>query len=219
MDEVRRWLDSGAEVQEGLRLLNKYAPNIYLRQLVIINAHKYKGLLIKSLSAFANASVTVLPVRSFRNDWQFLSNKDCPNELKILAADKITAYRNYVAAHELLFDCATQEDCFVTSKKVIENYIENRNIYSELTYYKEHDKILGKHWIFNETKRLAQLRNLPIKELFSRKENLEESVWRIGNEIKKGNKPHLAESRETRLKIKERELIEVERMINNYATI
>ena len=40
-------------------------------------------------------------------------------ELKVLAADKITAYHNYVSLHERLFDCMTPEDCFGIAKKLL----------------------------------------------------------------------------------------------------
>lgn len=220
MKEIRQWLDSGAEVQEGLRLLNLYAPNRHLTRLVSLAPSRYKYLLVRTLTA--KMSVTVPPAAapvSFREDWPFLQNPDCPTELKILATDKITAYRNYVAAHEQLFNCATLEECFATAKNVIENYIENRKIRSELAYYKEHGTVLGKHPIFDEMKRIAALRRLPVAQLFRRKENLEEAIWRIGNEIRKGTKPHLLESREARLKSKRRELAELQRILDSYAVV
>lgn len=220
MKEIRQWLDSGAEVQEGLRLLNLYAPNKHLARLVSLSPARYKPLLVRTLTAkLPNVASSAAAPVSFREDWPFLQNPDCPNELKILATDKITAYRNYVAAHEQLFNCVTLEECYTTAKKVIENYIENRNIRSELAYYKEHGTVLGKHSIFNEVKHLAELRQLPVPELFRRKENLEEAIWRIGNEIRKGTKPHLLESRERRLKAKQRELAEVQRIIASYAFV
>ncbi len=220
MKEIRQWLDSGAEVQEGLRLLNLYAPNRHLARLVSLAPSRYKYLLVRTLTAKISDAVppATAPV-SFREDWPFLQNPDCPNELKILATDKITAYRNYVAAHEQLFNCPTQEECFITAKKVIENYIENRKICSELAYYKEHGTVLGKHPIFDEMKRIAALRRLPVAQLFRRKENLEEAIWRIGNEIRKGTKPHLLESRKARLKSKYRELAELQRILDSYAVV
>ncbi|MBR2624137.1 MAG: hypothetical protein IKC96_03280 [Paludibacteraceae bacterium] len=137
----------------------------------------------------------------------------------MLAADKITAYRNYTSAHQSLFDCTSLESCFVVAKKVVENFIENRKIHSELAYYKEHHVVLGKHPIFEEVKRIAELRQLPVAELFRRKTNLEEAIWRVQSEIRKGNKPHLLSEREQRLSAKRRELAEVERIISGYGTI
>ena len=218
---IQNWLNSGAEVQEGLRLLDIYAPNKHLRRLVALRPGRFRPLLIQTLSALIPKKTKPVCTgkNSFREQWSFLSDRDCPNELKILAADKITAYRNYVVAHQDLFDCTTPEDCFFIAKKVVENFIENRKIHSELAFYKEHHNILGKHPIFREVKELAELRRLPITELFRRKENLEEAIWRIQSEIRKGNKPHLDTTREQRLLAKRRALAEVERIISGYGTI
>ena len=219
-DEIRQWLDSGAEVQEGLRLLSLVAPNKHLAKLVSLNPKRYKPLLIQSLASVIEPATNSSPVRpSFREDWPFLSDCDCPNELKILVADKITTHRRYVEAHEKLYDCTTPDECFSVAKNLIENYIENRKIHSELAYYKAHRKILGKHPIFEEVKRCNELRHLPISSLFRRKENLEEAIWRINSEIRKGNKPHLLPRREQRLAAKQRELSEVNRIIDNYASV
>lgn len=221
MNEIRQWLDSGAEVQQGLRLLNIYAPNKHLARLVTLNPGRYKQLLVRTLTARAAPEMAqpAVPPRRFREDWPFLQNPDCPNELKILAADKITAYRNYVAAHEQLYDCTSPEECYAVAKKLIENYIENRKIHSELAYFKEHGNLLGKHPIFEELKHYAELRRLPVAELFRKKENLEEAIWRINSEIRKGTKPHLLTCRERRLKSKQRELAEVLRIIASYAAL
>lgn len=219
IDSLQRWLQSGAEVREGLRLLTLYAPNKHLHKLVELRPDVYQPLLVKTLSALLPKTTSrpvATPRLSFRQQWSFLNNEDCPNELKILAADKITAYGNYVSAHLELFDCVDTQECFAVAKKVVENFIENRKIFSELTYYKEHKSVLGKHPIFNEINRLNGLRRLSVVELFRRKENLEESIWRIRNEINKGDKPHLQTSRESRLKKKQRELSEVNRIISGY---
>ena len=218
MNEIRKWLDSGADVHTGLRLLNLYAPNEHLARLVSLNPARYKTLLMQTLTAKLPEN-TPVPARTFRQDWEFLQNPDCPNELKILAADKITAYRNYVSAHESLFDCTSLDECFIAAKKVVENYIENRKIISELTYYREHGSVLGKHPIFDEVKRYAELRQLSVVELLRRKANLEGAIWRIDSEIRKSNKPHLLTSREQRRKVKQRELAEVQRIIAQYDAV
>lgn len=220
MNDVSRWFQSGAEVREGLRLLSIYAPNRHVDALVRAQPQKFSGLLKKLLMRFADSPpVEIEPVRKyprFREQWNFLSEDDCPMELKILAADKITAYHNYVRAHEELFQCATLESCFETAKKVIKNFSVNRLIVAELAYYKEHRRCLGKHPIFSEAKRLAELRALPISELFRKRRNLEGAIWRINNEIQKGTKPHLLIDRENRRHSKQKELEEINRMIEDY---
>ena len=201
--------------------MNIYAPNEHLARLVTLNPSRYKQLLVRTLTAKAAPEIAqpVVHPRRFREDWPFLQDPGCPNELKILAADKITAYRNYVSAHEQLDDCTSPKECYAVAKKLIENYIENRKIHSELAYFKEHGNTLGKHPIFDELKHCAELRRLPIAELFRRKENLEGAIWRINSEIRKETKPHLLTSRERRLKSKQRELAEVQQIIASYATL
>lgn len=218
-NEIDRWIRAGAEVKEGLRLLTIYAPNRYLEKLVRLSPHRYKYLLVKRLEKFVPKSKEVGPKKgvSFREAWPFLSNPDCPKELKILAADKITAWYEQLSGYEHLFDCKTQEECFDTAKKVLKNYMENRKITSEFTYYLEHGSVLGQHPIFEETKRFSNLRKLSILELVQKREKLKENCWRIKNEISKGNKPHLLFEREERLSLRETELKEVNKIIDEYS--
>lgn len=219
MNEVSRWLKSGAEVREGLRLLRIYAPNRHIETLVEAQPQRWHSLLVKILSGFADSpqeeTVRVRRI-NFRETWPFLSEPDCPAELKILAADKITAYHNYVQGHEELYCCTDLESCFLTAKKVMENFMQNRTIEAEFAFYKEHHRCLGKHRIFSESKRLAELRAMPILDLVRKRKNLEGAIWRIDSEIRKGTKPHLLAEREDRRRSKMRELDEVNRMIEDF---
>ena len=225
MDDIRQWLDAGAEVHEGLRLLNIYAPNKFLMQLVSQRPERYRPLLVRSLSALLpaeeKAKMAHLPPQqsSFRKEWPFLQDGDCPPELKVLAADKITAYHNYVTAHALLFECRTIDECYETAKKLIENYVENRKIVSEFAYYKEHHTLLGKHPIFGELNRLAELRQLPLPDLFRRRENLAKDIWRLRKQVTERLQPHLLPTREARLAARQRELKEIDKMLAGYGAI
>lgn len=219
MNKVSQWIKNGAGVEEGLRLLSEYAPDPYTERLVRINPSRFGYLLQQKLQRFADTQEYVpthQEQNQFRKQWPFLSDPGCPHELKILAADKITAYHNYVTGHRDLFQCTDLDSCFETAKKIIKNYTENRKILSEFAYYKEHRKCLGKHPIFLEMERLAEVRALPISELFRRKKNLEQNIWRIQSEINKGDKPHLQVERESRLEARRRELRETERLIADY---
>ena len=95
----------------------------------------------------------------------------------------------------------------------MENYRQNRKILSEFAYYREHRKCLGKHEVFASMKRLEKLRGMSVVELVKRQRNLAGAIWRIRSEIRKGDKPHLLAEREARLKEKELELSEVNRLI------
>ncbi len=222
LNEIDRWIDSGAEVQEGLRLLSIYAPNRHLDALVRRAPKRFSRLLEAVLLPFSTRPRTVaapapaIPKVKFRESWPFLSEPDCPPELKILAADKITAWEESMKAHEELFQCTTPEQCYETAKKVLENYSNNRKIFSEFTHYKEHHSVLGEHPIFRESKEAATLRAMPIMELVRKQKNLEDAIWRAGNEIRKGDKPHLRPEREERISAKRRMLAQVKRMIDDY---
>ena len=85
MNNVDRWIDSGAEVTEGLRLLNIYAPNAHLSMLVSLNPKKFACLLIKRLQNFGTKvekKQDRKKERTFRENWPFLSEPSCPPELK-----------------------------------------------------------------------------------------------------------------------------------------
>ena len=218
MNEVSRWLNSGAEVHEGLRLLSIYAPNPHVARLVGLNPARFSRMLVMALSRFADVRVDVRrpdgrPRRRFRENWPFLSEPSCPMELKVLASDAFTAYYNYCDLHEKLFECIDETECFETAKNLLENYRQNRIILSEFAYYKEHGTILGKHPIFKESMALRRYQSMSDFELFSSQKRLEGAIWRIRSEIKKGDKPHLLAEREARLQAKQRELDAVRQLI------
>ena len=227
MNEIDKWLSSGAEVNEGLRLQSIYAPSVWLERLVKASPrHAY--LLRDKLLPFsesrrpkAQAFSETYTERegygsSFRKKWPFLSDPLCPQELKVLAADMITSWHNYVDEHERLYSQTTAEDCFQCARKLLENYSENRKILSEFTYFKMHGSALGKHPIFGEMKRLNDLRRLPVSELFRRQKNLRGAIWRINHEVGKKDRPDLDAERAARLESKMRELEEVNQMISDY---
>jgi hypothetical protein len=218
-NEIDRWICSGAEVTEGLRLLSIYAPNKWLDALVRKAPKEYSHLLKKALLPFATDvpfSQTLTKGGRFREDWPFLSEPDCPTELKALAADMITSWHNYVNAHEDLFKCTTPEECFEAAEKTVRNFYHNSVSRTEFQYYKEHHRILGKHPIFALTKKLDNLRRMPITELIRKRRNVQDSIWRAEREIKKGDRPDLKVSREERLSRLKMTLDEINRMIKEY---
>ena len=218
-NEIDRWICSGAEVTEGLRLLSIYAPNKWLDALVRKAPKEYSHLLKKALLPFATEvpfSQTLTKGGRFREDWPFLSEPDCPTELKALAADMITSWHNYVNAHEDLFKCTTPEECYECAEKTIRNFSQNSSSRLEFQYYKEHHRILGKHPIFALTKKLENLRRMPITELIRKRRNVQDSIWRAEREIKKGDRPDLKVSREERLSRLKMTLDEINRMIKEY---
>jgi hypothetical protein len=221
MTEIEQWLKSGAGVQEGLRLLSVYRPNVPLAMMVERHPEKYRHLLVEVLSGIGRASVaeTASRSKSLREDWPFLGNPDCPPELKILAADKITAYRNFVREHGKLSSCTSLEECLETAKKCVFFYCQNRKILSEFAYYKEHGTVLGKHPVFGEMNRRRELLSASPLELAKKRQNLRDAIWRLGYQLRSGKRPDLAASRTELMQAKERELAEIEKLIKDYETV
>ena len=219
-EEIRAWLRAGAEVKTGLLLFSRFSSNTRFAALVKVNPAKYRPLLIEKLCTLAGiAPLQEQPRptrRKFRDDFPFLRDPNCPPELKILAADKITAHDCYIRAHERLFDCTTLDECYTTAREAIENFIENRAIFQELDYYREHGAVLGKHRIFEYLRRRQQLREMNIVDLLAEQRRLRSAIWRIDDELKKGTKPHLQNERMQRRRQKETLLDEVNKLIDAY---
>ena len=161
----------------------------------------------------ATAVKKPLPVRSFRDEFPFLSRPDCPMELKALVMDKFSSYYRYRDLHSKLPSCTSLGECAELSRDIIDSYLENRAIFAELDYYKQNHTILGKHPIFKHFHKVAALRKLSIKELVLQQQKLEHNLWRIESEIKKNDKPHLNSERMGRLEQKRAELSEVNRLL------
>ena len=110
---------------------------------------------------------------SLRDDFPFLKEKDCPLELKALVTDKINAYNDYDEAHNQLLKVtngeatATEEELTALSKRAVEAFELNRDIYEELNYYKANGKVLGKHPIFRSLTLQREVNSMSQKELMS----------------------------------------------------
>lgn len=217
MTDVENWLRTGAGIQEGLRLLSLYKPNPYLARMVERHPDKYRRLLIRTLTGRDPAPTPAdRPARSFREDWPFLSRPDCPPELKILAADKITAWTNFAREHEKLFDCVTPEQCLEHAKNCVFYYQQNRKIFSEFAHYQDTGNVLGKHPVFGEVRRSHEMLSVGPIELMRRQHNLRAAISRLKRQMGTGGRPDLDAGRAELLAAKERELAEVEKILENY---
>lgn len=217
MTDVENWLRTGAGIQEGLRLLSLYKPNPYLARMVERHPDKYRRLLIRTLTGRDPAPTPAdRPARSFREDWPFLSRPDCPPELKILAADKITAWTNFAREHEKLFDCVTPEQCLEHAKNCVFYYQQNRKIFSEFAHYQDTGHVLGKHPVFGEVRRSHEILSAGPIELMRRQHNLRAAISRLKRQMGTGGRPDLDAGRAELLAAKERELAEVEKILENY---
>ena len=90
------------------------------------------------------------------SQFPFLREKDCPNELKILVNDAITAFHDYKNAHEELFaklsgvtePQLSNEQVYDIASQLLEDFEINQEIYAELEHYQKNKEILGEHSIF-----------------------------------------------------------------------
>lgn len=134
-------------------------------------------------------------------------------ELETLASRKFGKYHAYVRLHPKLRDCTSLQECADVSRKLNDSYIDNRMIWEELNYYKEHHTLLGKHPAFAEFRRRSELLKLPVKELVRRQRQVENNIWRVKSEMAKGDKPHLDIIRRERLVGYEKELEDINRLL------
>lgn len=219
--KVQNWLQSGADTKLGIKLLEEFSSNALLIRLVKSNPIKNVELLKESLCKLANIERTEVPSSitkpiardTFRDEFPFLSSPDCPFELKALVTDKFSSFYRYRKLHAQLFDCTSLAECAITAGELISSYKENRSIYAELNYFKQHKSILGKHPVFKHFNRLNDLKEMNIRQLIKKEEKLLHNVWRIEAEIAKGDKPALLAERQQRLDLKRNELAEVRRLL------
>lgn len=134
-------------------------------------------------------------------------------ELEALASRKFSRYHHYVRLHATLRDCTSLQQCADISRELIDSYLENRMIWDELNYYKEHHVLLGKHPAFAEFRRRSELLQLPVKELIRRQRQVENNIWRVKSEMARNDKPHLNPIRRERLAGYEKELADINRLL------
>lgn len=131
----------------------------------------------------------VKTVIKLRDEFPFLNNEDCPDKFKILIADKLTAYHNWVNGREdlkaLIDSGASEEEIFEKAKQVVGNFELNLQIYDELKYYNEHGEILGEHNIFTEEVLAETVNNYSTIELTKRQKNLRTYISREEKTLKK----------------------------------
>lgn len=103
-------------------------------------------------SRYAEAPEPVRKMIRFRERYPFLNSPDCPDVLKVLVADMVTSYYRYKEAHARLQTFPDEETAATVSdcESVVTEYLNNREIWDELEYYKKNGTILGKAAKFRE---------------------------------------------------------------------
>lgn len=149
-----------------------------------------------------------------REEFPFLADKECPSILKLLVHDMITCYEEYKQAHEKLFTAANQEEVLEFARETVENYLENREIWEELNYYKENNELLGKHPLFSQQEKFADLASLSTHELYKKMGNANKAISGLNVKIEKGEKPDKVKEWTDKLEERKAELTEIKRILN-----
>lgn len=114
-----------------------------------------------------------LDAKAIRVEFPFLNEKDCPDELKILMADKITAWNAYLVCQKTIAENENVEGASVTlaniAKEAIEYFDENQKIYDELNCYQTTGKVLGIHPIFKKLQLTREVETMTADELIKYK--------------------------------------------------
>jgi len=167
-----------------------------------------KNLVINSVPEKVKRSIRL------REDFPFLKSKDCPGILKELVNDMITDYENYVEGHAKLQNETDPELIAALSKSVVEDYLENRQIWAELTHYKNTGEFLAEHPLFAWIERKNEIQALSTPELVKLKDQLENNIPR--NKKKIADEPEHKETakRQERVDQFEKELILVKQLLN-----
>lgn len=225
--DIITWIKSGANAQEGVQLMKRAgAPSLALR-LVSSNPARHKRMMVEWLCqkydigeqlALVQQSAEVVvfkeKTKPFREEFPFLNQPDCPVELEALASRKFARYHDYIKLHPRLRECRSLEECAKIACDLLASYMENRAIWAELNHYQQHKTILGKHPIFAAFARRKNLLTMSVKDLMKRKQQLENNIWRVQSEMKKGDKPHLDGQRRERMAAYQTELAEVNRLLD-----
>ncbi len=135
-----------------------------------------------------------------REQFPFLADSDCPNELKILAADKITAYHKVIEYYNAIDECTTDDQLFSAVRNLVHWYKVNHKIKKEFVHYKNNKTVLGKHEIFVEYRDLEDLKKLSPLQLADLKAQTENNIRHLEKQIKKNDRSDLLIRREEKLR-------------------
>ena len=144
---------------------------------------------------------TVKKTIRFREEFPFLNEKDCPDEFKILVSDMFSAYDLYRESHAMLAETpgdVASEETYRWAKTAVENYLDNREMWEELEYYRDNHKILGKAKIMQELSEKSELKSLSDLELVKLLGNAKSNISKGKKDIDK------AESGEKKAKAQEK---------------
>jgi hypothetical protein len=106
-----------------------------------------------------------------RREYDFLNDADCPDVLYIVAGKAISAFRTHQKLHAKLQEVLAgtleipkeEQDQLATATH--NAFAENRVLWDEMNYYKEHKEILGKHPLFRELVAKREVEAMTMEQL------------------------------------------------------
>lgn len=143
---------------------------------------------------FINASDDAKSGLKLREQFPFLADKDCPDKLKVLVADKLTAYNAVISARAELFkqkdnQTLPQEDILALVSDAVADFQLNQNIFDELNHYKEHGEILGNHPIFEDEMLLKEVSLMSDNDAHKAHKNLATYISKEKKKLEKAKTP------------------------------
>jgi hypothetical protein len=143
---------------------------------------------------FINAPDDAKSGLKLREQFPFLADKDCPDKLKVLVADKLTAYNAVISAREELFkqkdnQTLPQEDILALVSDAVADFQLNQDIFDELNHYKEHGEILGNHPIFEDEMLQKEVSLLSDNDAHKAHKNLATYISKEKKKLEKAKTP------------------------------
>lgn len=124
--------------------------------------------------AVVNAPEIVKGGWKIHDEYDFLDKEDCPEKLKVLVSDMVTAHRKYLESRGELKKLSEGDTAKLDelTAAAVKNFELNKEIKAELDYYKEHGEILGNHPIFADEMLLKKVAGYKEAELGQKRANL-----------------------------------------------
>lgn len=128
-----------------------------------------------------------------RERFAFLGEADCPDKLKILVSDMLTAWDGFKAGHAALFavtdkdgktDAMDNAVIYELAKETIETFQLNHAIWDELEYYNEHKEVLGNHPIFADDQLKEKVAAMSDVDLVNRQKNVRSYISKENKKLK-----------------------------------
>lgn len=129
--------------------------------------------------------------------YPFLDDVDCPDELKVLVADMMKAYRDFTTGHKEASDLIygdpendkepqelNAEMLLALGEGLIKDWQLNELIHKELTYYAEHKKVLGDHPKLQTLALVQKVDAMGVKAVNKRLRQLEVNLTNNGDKLK-----------------------------------